>query len=132
MCTPWGPDWWYLQGWTLSQGAPSLTFPDLEANQKSQNQFVGQSTNIYGFMKGDKDPYVQQWNFSVQRELPGSIVVSAAYVGSHGVHLLRDEIRDLNQHSESRPEQVSMGNERLYLPSGPISGRTLGGLRALV
>ncbi len=32
-------------------------------------------------------PYVQQWNLNVQKELPGNIVASVAYVGSKGTHL---------------------------------------------
>ena len=32
-------------------------------------------------------PYVQQWNLSVQKELPAHFVFSAAYVGSKGTHL---------------------------------------------
>ncbi|HXJ40486.1 MAG TPA: hypothetical protein VNH18_14490, partial [Bryobacteraceae bacterium] len=32
-------------------------------------------------------PYNQQWNFSVQRELPAEVVVTAAYVGSKGTKL---------------------------------------------
>ena len=40
-------------------------------------------------------PYVQQWNFNVQRQLPGSTLLSVAYVRTKGVNL-RDEI-DINQ-----------------------------------
>src|SRR5262249_6720654 len=32
-------------------------------------------------------PYSQQWNFSIQRELPKQMLVSVAYVGSKGTHL---------------------------------------------
>ena len=32
-------------------------------------------------------PYVQQWNVSVQRQLPGDILGTLAYVGSKGTHL---------------------------------------------
>lgn len=35
----------------------------------------------------DADAYVQQWNFNIQRELPGSFVITTAYVGSRGIHL---------------------------------------------
>jgi hypothetical protein len=35
-----------------------------------------------------KDSYVEQWNFSAQRELPGNFVSTVSYLGSHGVHLL--------------------------------------------
>jgi len=32
-------------------------------------------------------PYIQQWSFSVERELPESMLASFAYVGSKGTHL---------------------------------------------
>jgi hypothetical protein len=35
-------------------------------------------------------PYVQQWSLSLQRQLPGAMVVSVAYVGSKGTHLVAD------------------------------------------
>ena len=40
-------------------------------------------------------PYMQQWNLSVQHELPAHIVASVAYVGSKGTHLTRQF--DMNQ-----------------------------------
>jgi len=40
-------------------------------------------------------PYVQQWNLSVEHELPQHLVTSIAYVGSKGTHL--GQRRDLNQ-----------------------------------
>src|SRR5262249_22234734 len=40
-------------------------------------------------------PYVQQWNLSVQHELPQHIVTSVAYVGSKGTHL--GQRREFNQ-----------------------------------
>ncbi len=39
--------------------------------------------------------YVQQWNFTLQRELPGQIVVDAAYVGNKGTKL--PALSNLNQ-----------------------------------
>jgi hypothetical protein len=40
-------------------------------------------------------PYSQQWNFSIQRQLPKGAVLEVAYVGSKGTHLIG--IVDLNQ-----------------------------------
>jgi len=40
-------------------------------------------------------PYMQQWNFGVEHELPKNVLLSVAYVGSKGTHLTRQY--DLNQ-----------------------------------
>ncbi len=40
-------------------------------------------------------PYVQQWSFSVERELPKSMLASFGYVGSKGTHLTAE--RQINQ-----------------------------------
>jgi outer membrane receptor protein involved in Fe transport len=34
-----------------------------------------------------KQPYSMQWNLSVQQQLPGNTALTAAYIGSRGVHL---------------------------------------------
>jgi hypothetical protein len=34
-----------------------------------------------------KSAYVQQWNFDVQRELPGGVIADVAYAGAKGTHL---------------------------------------------
>ncbi len=42
-----------------------------------------------------KDSYVEQWSFSVQRELPANFVGTVSYLGSHGVHLLETNVVNL-------------------------------------
>lgn len=42
-----------------------------------------------------KDSYVEQWDLSVQRELPGNFVGTVSYLGSHGVHLLDTNVINL-------------------------------------
>jgi hypothetical protein len=42
-----------------------------------------------------KDSYVEQWDLSVQRELPANIVGTVSYLGSHGVHLLETNVVNL-------------------------------------
>lgn len=38
-----------------------------------------------------KNAYVQQWNFGIERELPGNILLEVAYVGNKGTRLNRRE-----------------------------------------
>ena len=37
-----------------------------------------------------KQDEAQVWNFSIERQLPSNMMVSVAYVGTHGLHLYRD------------------------------------------
>ena len=58
-------------------------------------------------------PYVQQYNLSVQGELPSHVVMQVSYVGSLGVHLpIRHELNQLTPLSPS---------ENPYQPGQPIS-----------
>jgi hypothetical protein len=61
-------------------------------------------------LSGNKDgyaPYSQQWNLNVQRELPYSMRVQAAFVGNREVHLpsQNNEINQLN------PSYLSLGSK---------------------
>jgi len=63
-------------------------------------------------------PYMQQWNLSIQKELPSHIVLSAAYVGSKGTHLTI--VNNLNQ----IPATLASANP--YTPGEPIvTGRSV-------
>lgn len=55
--------------------------PNVSQYILNQNNFsaTGYTVEKYG--------YVQQWNFDIQRELPGGFFADIAYAGSHGVHL---------------------------------------------
>jgi len=53
-------------------------------------------------------PYVQQWNFDIQRQFPGNTLLDIAYAGSKGTHLPMHD-QNLNQ----MPDQ--------FLPSGAPS-----------
>ena len=45
---------------------------------------------VFSVAKGFKQDEAQVWNFSIQRQLPGDMAITAAYVGTHGLHLYRD------------------------------------------
>ncbi len=78
-----------LTGFRAS-GAPTFSGPLLSLNPFDRNLGI---------------PYVGQWNFSVQRELPQHFVVEIGYLGSEGVKLLQG---------------LQLNQARLASPSNPI------------
>ena len=51
--------------------------------------------------------YVEQWNLSVQKQLPYNILFEATYVGNHGVHLIG----------------IGQGNQPIILNATPVNSR---------
>lgn len=51
--------------------------------------------SAFAFQRDLKNPYVQQWNLGVQRQLGRARVLEVSYVGSKGTHLF--SARDINQ-----------------------------------
>jgi hypothetical protein len=76
--------------YVLSQGAPpgSENLPSLDTVKQTNEQFLATGPDI--FLQGSKDPYVQQWSFQFERQLPGNMGVTVGYVGTHGLHLYGD------------------------------------------
>ena len=63
-------------------------------------------------------PYQGQWNFTVQRQLPGGAALEAAYAGSRGVHLPTSGLT-----ADALPPQLlSMGNALNTLVANPFYG----------
>ncbi len=77
-------------------GAPNLFFSDPfpgATNSGALNFAVSNDQNL-------RDSYIQQWNFNIQKKVPGNILLDAGYVGSKGTRLIVT-YEDLN-----RPLQV--------------------------
>ena len=107
----------------LSQGAPSVSLPDLTYDRTHNVQFVGVPQNIFGFLKANHDPYVQQWSLFLEHQFPGSLSVSAGYVGSHGLHLMGEEIRNLNYVPTNVQQQIRGNiNSNIYPVDNSFSG----------
>lgn len=80
----------------LNDGAPASyiqNFPSPLAAKQGNLQFLGSGAGG-GFLNGSRDPYVVQWNFNIQRELPGNFALTVGYVGTHGLHLYGDGYRN--------------------------------------
>jgi hypothetical protein len=86
--------------------SPTNTFSSFTCTQLNQGPFgpggilppPGRTGNTSSFVAASGSPtlapyqsplpgYVQQYNFDIQRELPGQVFLDVAYAGSHGVHL---------------------------------------------
>jgi hypothetical protein len=39
---------------------------------------------------------IQQWNFEIERELPGNMMIDVGYVGNHGTHLVGEAFQQFN------------------------------------
>jgi hypothetical protein len=67
--------------WLQSTGA-------LPLGTQNVNLANPQNISVLADLPKNATSYVEQWNLQVQRELPGSIVASVAYVGAGGHHLV--------------------------------------------
>ena len=81
---------------------PSAQLPVVLENPFPANfpQFLPPSA--FAYQRNLRTPYVQQWNFSLQRELTRSSVAQVAYVGTKGTKLIDN--RDINQPNASPQE----------------------------
>ena len=75
---------------TLDSGIPPVPLPDISTGIVPLPTDASERSPWGYIHRG----YVQSWNLTLERKLPGEIVASVGYVGSHSVHLLAD--RDIN------------------------------------
>lgn len=69
---------------TLSNPFPGGILEPLGAAQGGQT-FVGQSVNFYN--EDPLFPYMQRWQFAIQQELFGGMVLETMYMGNRGTHI---------------------------------------------
>ena len=108
----------------LSQGLP---FPPTQplGSKLGPSAFLGQSVSYD--QSGQGVPKSQQWNFSLQKQLPGSWVVELAYSGNHSNHLLAGGY-DLNQLTPA--QYATYGTALQNLVRNPYAGIVPGPLGA--
>jgi hypothetical protein len=70
----------YVPFGSLSSGVPALTIPDLSTGRATvpTTAVISRSPFPGVLHRG----YIQSWNLTLERQLPGAIVASAAYVGT--------------------------------------------------
>jgi len=81
-----------------------------------------QGNGLEAPLGGNKAPYVQQWNFDIQRQLPGNALLDIAYAGSKGTHLPMHD-QTLNQFpTQYLPTNKAQADALSTLVSNPFYG----------
>jgi hypothetical protein len=130
---------------TTYTGSPNGLTPSLYINNPFPNGFnpivgsklgllAGLGTSFEAPIFGDnKVPYTQNWDFEIQQQLPGNLLVDVSYVGSHSVHLTSDGENDLNL-NQLTPQSLALGSKLQssvpnpfygIITTGPESGATI-------
>lgn len=77
--------------------------------------------SLIGIERDAPVPYVQQWNFTIERELPGNVTMQVSYVGTKGTRLItmQTQVNNVN----SIPEASLMAAMQEYIRTGanPLS-----------
>jgi hypothetical protein len=103
-----------INGTYTAAGAPNFVNPD-------GTPAVAQS--LYGFTRGIVTPYVQQYNLSIQYQLPRGWIMEAGYIGSHGRNLLVEP--SLNQALLASSSTPIVYNNALIAANGKPGGVTV-------
>jgi len=94
-------------------------YPDFTATLPNKNPSLSNGLGIqYTARDSSRLPYVQNWSFGFQYELPSSVVLEVNYIGNKGTRLIEYGLGDLNQLPVS---YLALGNI-LGDPWTPASG----------
>jgi len=99
----------------LSNPFPNGLVP-AAGNSLGLNTLVGQGVSFQE--PADRSPIFHNWQLDIQRELPGQILIEAAYVGSRGVRLISSS-ENLNQ---VRPADWALGSALKQQVANPFFG----------
>ena len=99
---------------TLSNPFPDgISVP--ENGARGPLTYIGQT--IYANLRSDRSAYSMQWNLDLQQELPGGLLVEAAYAGSGGVKLPAS-----SEMSQLSDKYLALGSELNKKMSNPFLG----------
>ncbi|MBV8728838.1 MAG: hypothetical protein JO336_03420 [Acidobacteriia bacterium] len=102
---------------TLSNPFPNGILAPPGRNANYQSLLLGGSLGGHGDLEHENAGYTYQWNFTVQRQLPGEIALEAGYAGLRGKHLPFS-----NQFDQLNPEYFSLGSALNNQVSNPFYG----------
>jgi hypothetical protein len=78
-------------------------------------------SNVQAPVQETLTPYSAQWNFNVQRSLPGNMTLEVAYVGTRGLQLSRNDEGGLNL-NQLDPSYMALGSQLNQTVDNPFFG----------
>jgi hypothetical protein len=102
----------------------SNPFPDGFVKATGSGQGLGTllGQSISGNDRGTRMPHAEQWNFDIQRTIPGNFLLDISYAGSRGLHLMG------NLEYDALPNQyLSQGDALRQLTPNPFFGTITNG-----
>jgi hypothetical protein len=116
-----------LTAFQFRTGFPSAPLQPLGA-ALGPNLFA--PSNNAGFRESySPTPMSQQWNLSLQQQLPGGFLVEAEYAANHGTHLLAGNY-DLNQADPAKIRQFGLAGTLSNNVPNPFAGKVPGAFGA--
>jgi hypothetical protein len=102
---PWGNKLGFTATNTVNAPAPNTAAFDWDTGYngvvKGASLDPSAAASIWGPVSWDPNGgrvgYTQQWNFNIQRELPGNMVFDIGYLGTKSTSLQANELRKMNQ-----------------------------------
>jgi hypothetical protein len=83
---------------------------------------TGLGTSFAVPLAGDnRTPYTQNWDIDIQHQLPFNVLIDAAYVGSHGLHLNQSGETDYNL-NQLTPAALALGTQLQQSIANPFAG----------
>jgi len=106
----------YTPAATLSNPFPNGVLQPPGRNSSYQSILYG--TGVSSPLADQRYPYVQQWNFNVERQITDTLMVEAAYAGSRGVHLIAGS----GQVDQLPDQDLALGKQLQQLVPNPFYG----------
>jgi hypothetical protein len=98
----------FPQGYTLPQGAAGGPGAYLGLG-------IGES-----YFSSYRNPYSIEWNFNIQRQLPGQMTLEVGYIANRGVYLVDGELTQ--PYSQVNPAYASLGSKLTTSVANPFYG----------
>jgi hypothetical protein len=78
--------------------------------------FEFKNASIFSFAPGYTEPNMQQWNLNLQRELANDFLITMAYVGTKGTHLLTRTDKNAALYVPDQSTLQNLNSRRPYYP----------------